>query len=65
MNPSLINGLLALLGGVFISLVAYGVLPLPKDSHTARQTLQSWSTFMRIVGPLLTLWGIYLLVQGS
>jgi Na+/melibiose symporter-like transporter len=65
MNPSVINGVLTLLGGLFISLVAYGVIPLPQDSPNARQTLQSWRTFMRIVGPLLTVWGIYLLVQGA
>jgi hypothetical protein len=64
MNASIADGVLIFVAGVLISLVAFRVIPMPRNNPTAVETVERWGRFMRISGPLISLWGGYMIGQA-
>lgn len=55
MNP---KGLMILLGGFFMLLMARGVVPIGKDPEQGEKMRRRWGTAMKWLGPLTMLVGI-------
>jgi hypothetical protein len=65
MTLAIIDGLIPFAGGIYITLVGFGLVSIGRDPAQAEAWRKRWGRFMRISGPLLMLWGLFLIVQGT
>ncbi|MDB6026449.1 MAG: hypothetical protein JWM68_2672 [Verrucomicrobiales bacterium] len=60
------NGLIPLLGGIYMLLLAKGVLPRkPKNPEKLNEWRKKFGTFMTVAGPLMIVWGFYLVATAG
>jgi hypothetical protein len=64
MNASVIDGLISLAIGVYISLIGFGVVSPSKDKAKGEEWRKKWGTFMKIAGPFIAAFGIFNIVRA-
>lgn len=52
-----LEGIIPLLGGIYCTLLGFGVVAPGKNAEKNAQWLATFGTFMKIVGPLLIVFG--------
>ena len=60
---SLIDGLISFLGGLYCTLVAFGVVRVSKDPAKEAAWRATYGIFMKIAGPLIMAFGIWAMVR--
>ena len=53
-----LGGLIPLLGGVYCLLVAFRVVRVSKNPQANEQWLQKYGTWLKILGPIVILFGL-------
>ncbi len=53
-----LDGLIALLGGVYCVLVAFGVVQASKNPEANERWVQKYGTWMKILAPIVILYGL-------
>ena len=53
-----VGGLIPLLGGVYCVLVAFRIVRVSKDSEANERWLQKYGTWLKILGPIVILFGL-------
>jgi hypothetical protein len=53
-----LGGLIPLLGGVYCVLVAFRVMRVSKNREANEQWLQKYGTWLKILGPIVILFGL-------
>lgn len=64
MNSSLIDGLISLALGGWVSLIGFGVVSASKDKTRNDELRKKYGTFFKVGGILIALWGAYNVVRG-
>jgi hypothetical protein len=65
MKASMIDGIITIAIGLFISLVAFRVIPISKDPTKADEWHARWGGFMKIAGPLIAAWGVFNILRSA
>ncbi len=63
MISSLIDGLITFAGGVWCAFIGFGVVAISKDRGKTEEWYQKWGVFMKIAGPLLAAWGLFIILR--
>jgi len=50
---------ISIIGGIYIYLVAIGKINISKDKEKSQQWIEKYGKIMKIIGPLLMLFGLY------
>lgn len=61
---SIVDGLISFIGGLYCTLVGFGVVRVSKDAAKNLEWRERWGTFMKIVGPLIMAFGVWNMVRG-
>jgi hypothetical protein len=62
---ALVNGAIPFFGGIYATLLAYGVLgKKPGQSPRYDEWHRKYAGMLKVLGPLVTLFGVFLAVQG-
>ena len=64
MISTLIDGLISLALGIWMLLLGFKVVTISSDPEKSIVWHQKWGLFMKIAGPLVTLWGAYNFVHA-
>ncbi len=59
-----IDALIPLACGTYVSLIGYGVVSPSRDRQKGEAWRKKWGGFARVAGPLIVLWGAYGLAAG-
>ena len=59
-----LDGLIPLLGGIYGTLVGFGVVRAHKDPEKAAANLKKFGGALKVLGPLAALWGLYLVITA-
>ncbi len=59
MISTLIDGLISLALGIWMLLLGFKVVTISTNTEKSIAWHQKWGLFMKITGPLVTLWGAY------
>jgi hypothetical protein len=59
-----IDGLISLLGGIYGTLLGLGVIKIQRDPENAAAYLKQYGIVLKILGPLVSLWGLYLVITS-
>lgn len=60
----MIDGLLTLAAGVYVSLFGFGIVSASKDRKKSEEWLKKRGWFLKIAGPLIAAWGAYTLIKA-
>jgi hypothetical protein len=60
----LIDGLIPLAGGIYGLLLGCGVIRMHKDPEKAATNLRRYGTPLKILCPLVVIWGLYLIITS-
>jgi hypothetical protein len=61
---SVVDGLISFLGGLYCTLIAFGVVRASKDAAKEAAWRAKWSPFLKIAGPLVMAFGIWNMFRG-
>jgi hypothetical protein len=61
---SIADGLISLLGGLYVTLIAFGAVRASKDPAKEAAWRLKWVPFLKIAGPLIMVFGAWNIVRG-
>ncbi len=62
--PSIIDGLISVLGGTYCTLVGFGIVRPSKDPDKAKAFVAKYGTFMKIAGLAVVAFGALSIARG-
>jgi len=64
MQASMIDGVLTTAAGIYVCLLAFGMVRLSKDKAKEEEWRKKWGGFMKFAGMLIVIWGLVSVLRG-